>query len=197
MSCLVLPLCSSLEEVPGSSASYSNSWPGSEKILRQEKNCVCFLAIFSRCWPEQFLNKPIKNVWICQHKTPFPQVTMDGLMDTGAWPWMGPCFLQREPKPKNFVWEFSRNSCKFPRWGASLSDTNCSILKFTFQMLSRFPHSTTHPFPPPYLDIPLHWGVQPWQNQGLLLPLLPHKSSSATYAAGAMGQSMYSLWMVV
>lgn len=40
MSCLALSLWSSLEEVPGSSASYSNSWPGSEKILKQDSEAL-------------------------------------------------------------------------------------------------------------------------------------------------------------
>lgn len=49
MSCLALSLWSSLEEVPGSSASYSNSWPGNEKILKQDNSYVDFLAILPRC----------------------------------------------------------------------------------------------------------------------------------------------------
>jgi len=39
-----------------------------------------------------------------------------------------------------------------------------------------FLYPTTQPFPPPSTDIPLHWGVQPWQDQGLLLPLVPNKA---------------------
>jgi len=43
-----------------------------------------------------------------------------------------------------------------------------------------FPRPTTHPFLPPCPGIPLHWqgvvgGVQPWLNQGPLLPLVPNR----------------------
>ena len=62
----------------------------------------------------------------------------------------------------------------------------------TFQMLSPFliPPQNLHPPPPlslrgcsstypllPHLSsIPLHWGIKPPQNQGLLLPLMPDKA---------------------
>jgi len=39
-----------------------------------------------------------------------------------------------------------------------------------------FPHPSAHPFPPPHPDISLHWGVEPWQDQELLLPLIPNKA---------------------
>jgi len=39
-----------------------------------------------------------------------------------------------------------------------------------------FPHPSIHPFLPPWADIPLHWGVRPWQEQGLLFPLVPNKA---------------------
>jgi len=39
-----------------------------------------------------------------------------------------------------------------------------------------FPNTTSHPFPPSHPDIPLHWGTEPWQDQGLLLPLMPNKA---------------------
>lgn len=40
-----------------------------------------------------------------------------------------------------------------------------------------------HPLPPHHPGIPLRWGIEPSENQGLLL--MPAKAS-ATYAAGAM-----------
>ena len=52
----------------------------------------------------------------------------------------------------------------------------------------------THPLPPHHSSIPLRWGIKPLQDQGPLLPLMPHKASSATYAAGATGSlHVYSL----
>jgi len=42
--------------------------------------------------------------------------------------------------------------------------------------MSVFPYPSTHPFPPPCPDIPLHWWVETWQGQGLLLPLVPNKA---------------------
>jgi len=36
--------------------------------------------------------------------------------------------------------------------------------------------SPTHPFLPLHPDIPLNWGIEPWQDQGLLLPLMPNKA---------------------
>ena len=36
-------------------------------------------------------------------------------------------------------------------------------------------HPSTH-FPPSYPRIPLHWGIKFSQDQGLLLPLMPHKA---------------------
>jgi len=35
------------------------------------------------------------------------------------------------------------------------------------------PHLTTHSLPPPCLDISLHCGIEPWQDQGPLLPWMP------------------------
>jgi len=35
------------------------------------------------------------------------------------------------------------------------------------------PSPTTHSLQPPRTDIPLHWGIEPWQDQGLLLHLCP------------------------
>jgi hypothetical protein len=54
----------------------------------------------------------------------------------------------------------------------------------------------THPLQPPCPLIPLHWGTEPSQNQGPLLPSIPNKAS-ATYATGAMGPSMCTPWFVV
>jgi hypothetical protein len=39
-----------------------------------------------------------------------------------------------------------------------------------------FPHSPTHPLLPPHSWIPLHWGIEPSQDQGPLLPLMPDKA---------------------
>jgi hypothetical protein len=68
---------------------------------------------------------------------------------------------------------------------------------FTFQMLSAFPvspqenpyhilplpnsvrvlhHPPTDPIPPPYPGIPLHWGIEPSQDQWSLLPLISEKT---------------------
>jgi hypothetical protein len=84
-------------------------------------------------------------------------------------------------------------------------------------MLSLFlvsPPETLYPIPPPspasirvfpppsyplvlpHPGIPLHWRIEPSQDQGSLLLLMPHKASSATYVAGAMGRSMCTLWLV-
>ena len=66
---------------------------------------------------------------------------------------------------------------------------------FTFQMLSSFlvsspetpytcpspclykgAHPPTHSLPPPCPGIPLHWGMEPSQDQGPPLPLMPDKA---------------------
>jgi hypothetical protein len=67
---------------------------------------------------------------------------------------------------------------------------------FTFQMLSfflvslseipypmlplpasmRMPHPPTYPLLPPCPGIPVHWGIEPSQNQGPFLPLMPYKA---------------------
>jgi len=55
-----------------------------------------------------------------------------------------------------------------------------------------------HSHLPPCPGIPLHWDIKTSQDQGPLLP--PDKAilcSSATYAAGTMGLSMCTLWLVV
>jgi hypothetical protein len=49
----------------------------------------------------------------------------------------------------------------------------------------------SHLLPPPHPDILLHWGVEPPQEQGPLLPLMP------PYVAGAMDRPMCTLWLVV
>ena len=36
--------------------------------------------------------------------------------------------------------------------------------------------SHTHRLLPPHPDIPLHWGIEPSQDQGPLLPLMPNKA---------------------
>jgi len=33
-----------------------------------------------------------------------------------------------------------------------------------------------HSFPTSHPNIPLHWGIKPWQDQGLILPLVPNKA---------------------
>jgi len=54
-----------------------------------------------------------------------------------------------------------------------------------------FPQPTSQPWHSPTL------GVQPWKDQGLLLPWCTTRSPSATYTARAMGLSMCTLYMVV
>jgi hypothetical protein len=54
-----------------------------------------------------------------------------------------------------------------------------------------------HPSLPHLPSIPLCRGIKSSLDQGSLLPLMPHKKSSATYAAGAMGPSMCILWLLV
>jgi hypothetical protein len=51
-----------------------------------------------------------------------------------------------------------------------------------------------HPLQSHYPSTPLCWGIEPSQDQG---PSLPLRSYKATYAAGAMGPSMCTLWLVV
>jgi hypothetical protein len=56
------------------------------------------------------------------------------------------------------------------------------------------------PYPPTHshltaLTFPIHWGIEPSQDQGPLLPLMPTRSSSATYSAGAVGPSMCTCWL--
>jgi len=64
-------------------------------------------------------------------------------------------------------------------------------LHFKCYSLSHFPLHKL-PFPPPYgyyphpspllpPHIPLHWGVQPWQDQGLPLPLVPRQKAILCY----------------
>ena len=43
------------------------------------------------------------------------------------------------------------------------------------------------PVPPHHPGIPLHWSIEPSQNQGPLLPLMSNKAIIWTYPAGAMG----------
>ena len=69
------------------------------------------------------------------------------------------------------------------------------VILFTFQMLPSFqvspsehpipsPHPClcesapppTHPLPPSHPGIPLHWGIEPPQAQGPLLPLMSNKA---------------------
>jgi hypothetical protein len=39
-----------------------------------------------------------------------------------------------------------------------------------------FPHPATYPLPPPCPHISLHWGIEPSQDQGFLLPLMTNKA---------------------
>lgn len=63
-----------------------------------------------------------------------------------------------------------------------------------------FPHPSTHLFPPPRTDIPLTrgwgwggvgWGVQLWQDQELLLPLVPDKVILCYICSGSHGSVQY------
>jgi hypothetical protein len=78
---------------------------------------------------------------------------------------------------------------------------------------SWFPLHTLPPLPPCFFEgaplpthlvlshcpsFPLHWDIEPPQDQEPPLPLMPDKmQSSATYAARAMGPSVCTLWLVV
>jgi hypothetical protein len=79
---------------------------------------------------------------------------------------------------------------------------------FTFQMLSPFLVSllkTPYLLPLPLLPnplipaslpaIPLHWASSLHRTKGLSSHRCPKRPSSVTYAAGAMGPCMYTLWL--
>jgi len=60
------------------------------------------------------------------------------------------------------------------------------------------PSPTTPPFPPPCPDIPLPWGgFSLGRTKGFSSHWCPTRPSSATYAAGATGLSLCTLWMAV
>ena len=84
---------------------------------------------------------------------------------------------------------------------------------FIFQLLSLFPvyplktpihrppPASTRVFSPPIYPLLSHcpsihpyWGIEPPQDQEAPLTLMPDK---ARYAAGAMGPSMCTIWLVV
>jgi len=52
------------------------------------------------------------------------------------------------------------------------------------------PHLFTHSLLPLYPGIPLHWGIEPSQNQVPLLPLLPNKAILC-YICGWSHQSLH------
>ena len=54
-----------------------------------------------------------------------------------------------------------------------------------------------HPVLLPGPGISLHWGIEPSQDQGPLPHWCLTRPSSATYAAGAMGPFMCTLWLLV
>jgi hypothetical protein len=58
------------------------------------------------------------------------------------------------------------------------------------------PYSTTHPLPLPCPDIPLHWDIEPLQDQWFLFPLIFKRPSSATYAPEDTGGFifLFLLW---
>ena len=51
---------------------------------------------------------------------------------------------------------------------------------------------STHPFLPSRPDIPLHWGIKPPQDQGLVLPLMSDKAILCHICP-----SMCTLWLMV
>ena len=63
------------------------------------------------------------------------------------------------------------------------------------------PCSPTNPLPLLSPGGPLHWDIEPSQDQGPLLLLMTNKAIlcyiSLVYAVGAMGPSMCILWLVV
>jgi hypothetical protein len=84
---------------------------------------------------------------------------------------------------------------------------NCILYLFKFQMLSAFPVSPLetpshllspiHPLTPSCPGIPLHWGIEPSQDQGPLLPLMPNKAIFWYICGWSHGCSMCILWLVV
>jgi hypothetical protein len=57
--------------------------------------------------------------------------------------------------------------------------------------------SPTHPLPLPGAGIPQHWGIEPSQNEGPLLPLMTDKAILCYIAVGAMSPTMCNFWLVV
>jgi hypothetical protein len=59
-------------------------------------------------------------------------------------------------------------------------------------------YESAPPLPTPNcLSISLCWGMEPSQDQGPPLPLMPDKAILCFYAPGAMGSSMYTLCLMV
>jgi hypothetical protein len=54
-------------------------------------------------------------------------------------------------------------------------ETPYPILPFPVSM-KMLTHPPTHPLPPAHPHIPLHWGTEPSQYQGPLLPLMANKT---------------------
>jgi hypothetical protein len=57
--------------------------------------------------------------------------------------------------------------------------------------------SPTHPLPPSHPGIPLHWGIEPPQAQGPLLPLMSNKVILCHIRSQSHGPSMCTHWLVV
>ena len=60
------------------------------------------------------------------------------------------------------------------------------------------PYPLTHPLPPSYHGIALHWGIEPSQDQGPLLPLMSHKvflCYTCSWIHGSL--HMYSGWWFI
>jgi hypothetical protein len=57
--------------------------------------------------------------------------------------------------------------------------------------------SSTHPLQLPGPGIPLYWGIEPSQDQGLSSHWWLTRLSSATYATRAISPTMCFLWLVV
>jgi len=70
------------------------------------------------------------------------------------------------------IFIYISNDIPFPGF-PSISPLSHTPLPTSLRML---PLPNHPPFPPPLPDIPLHCRVQPWQDQGLLLPLVPNKT---------------------
>jgi hypothetical protein len=57
-------------------------------------------------------------------------------------------------------------------------------------------HQNTHPLPPPYPQIPLHWGIKLSQDQGSFLPLVPD-TAILCYISSARAMDPFQVYSLV